>query len=156
MCEGGRHSANGRTIVTNVKLCALLPVCRRKARVHWGVAAAGYYLRWNAGVSCRTSSQIWGRWNLLRFLLRYGSLTLMNIASLMILAVLCTSLPTMEKCAHWCTVLKCCHVCIWGRGPWDVPLHLSPKVLPDSSMYSSSQSSLAHLNLQITPHFWVI
>ena len=81
------------------------------------MAAAGYFLRWNAGVSCRTSYQIWGSWNLPNFLLRDGSLTLMNIASLMILAVLCVILPTgtilHTNVMSWSVTL----VIYWGGCP---------------------------------------
>ena len=51
-------------------------------------------------VSCRTSSQLWSSWNLPRFLLRDGSLTIMNIASLMVLVMLCTSLPKYGETVH--------------------------------------------------------
>ena len=46
---------------------------------------AAKMLRWRAGVSCRTSSQIWNSWNLPMFLLRDGSLTLMYMASSIVL-----------------------------------------------------------------------
>ena len=102
MCKGGRHGAKGgrhpqwETILTDVKLCAPSQ-CLEGENVNCGVATVGYHLRWKAVVFYRTSSQIWDSWNLPRFLLRNRSLTLMNIASLVILAVLCTSLPTIEK-----------------------------------------------------------
>ena len=41
--------------------------------------------------------QMWGNWNLPRSLLRDRSLTLITIASLIILAVLCASLSSIEK-----------------------------------------------------------
>ena len=48
----------------------------------------GCYLGWRAGMFSRTSSQMWGSWNLPTFQLRDGPLTLMYIACLMILVVL--------------------------------------------------------------------
>ena len=45
----------------------------------------------------RTSFHKWGSWCLPIFLLRDGSLTLMNMASLIVLAMVCDSLPSMEK-----------------------------------------------------------
>ena len=44
-----------------------------------------------------TSYHMLGNWNLPMFLLRDGSLTLMCMASLKDLVMLCASLPTMEK-----------------------------------------------------------
>ena len=52
-------------------------------------------------MSYSTSSQMWGSCYLLRFLFKGGSLTLMNIASLMVVLVKpCGSLPTMEKLSN--------------------------------------------------------
>ena len=48
-------------------------------------------------MSCSTSSQICGSWYLPRFLFRDGSLTLMNMASFMVLVKLWDSLSMMEK-----------------------------------------------------------
>ena len=64
---------------------------------HCGVAAIVHYLRWKSVVSCRTSSQMWGSWNLPTFLLMDGSSTLMNIASFKVLVMLCAFLPTIGK-----------------------------------------------------------
>ena len=67
--------------------------------VAWGLwgslwsSGSGHYLIWKARVSCRTTAQMCGSWNFPRFLLRDGSLTLMNMASLMVLVMLWTSLP---------------------------------------------------------------
>ena len=55
------------------------------------------YLKWREGVLNRTSSHMWDNWNLSMFLLRDGSLTLKYIAPLIVLVMLGTSLPTMEK-----------------------------------------------------------
>ena len=87
------------------------------------------------------------------FLLRDGSFTLMNIASLMFLAILLSSLPTILKLSRdtsWPVVFWWC---MMGDGALICSLNLSPKVLPDSTMYSSSQSTLPHLYLYITPLF---
>ena len=103
------------------------------------VAAAVHYLRQTAGVSCRTSYLMWGSRNLFRILLRDGSLTLMNIASSMVLVMLCTSLPTMERLSilMWCpVVLPCLYM---FEGTLRCSLSLSSKDLPDSPVYSSLQ-----------------
>ena len=92
-----------------------------------------------------------GSWNLPMFLLRDGSFTLMNIASLMFLAILLSSLPTILKLSRdtsWPVVFWWSMI---GDGALICSLNLSLKVLPDSPMYSSSQSTLPHLYLYITP-----
>ena len=58
------------------------------------------YYKWRAGMSCSTLSQMWASWYLCRFLFKGGSLTLMNIASLMVLGKPCDSLSTMEKMSN--------------------------------------------------------
>ena len=57
-------------------------------------------LRWRSGVLKKTSSQMWCTWYLPMCLLRDGSLTLMNIASSILLAIVCDSLPTIEKMSY--------------------------------------------------------
>ena len=113
-----------------------------------------HYFSCDSGDLASTSSQICGHWNLPIFLLRDGSLTLMNIASLMFLAILLLSLPTILKLSRdtsW-------PVMLWwsmmGDGDLICSLNVSPKVLPDSPIYSSSQSTLPHLYLYITPPFF--
>ena len=112
-----------------------------------------HYFRCNSGELSSISSQMFGSWNLPMFLLRDGSFTLMNIASLMFLAILLSSLHTILKLSRdtsWPVVLW------WfmmGDGALICSLNLSPKVLPDFPMYSSSQSTLPHLYLYITPLF---
>ena len=100
-----------------------------------------------------TSSHIYGSWYLPIFLFRDGSLTLINITSLMALTIFQSSLPTMLKLSgnsSWPVVL-------WWSCMSDsalmCSLNLSAKVLPDSPMYSSSQSTLPHFYLWITPLF---
>ena len=51
------------------KLCAsYLTYAWERCGPLWGQQWR-YYLKWKAGVSCRTSSQMWGSWNLAMFLL---------------------------------------------------------------------------------------
>ena len=87
------------------------------------------------------------------FLLRDGSFTLMNIASLMFLAILWSSLPTILKLSRdtsWPVVFWWSMI---GDDAFICSLNHSPKVIPGSLMYSSSQSTLPHLYLYITPLF---
>ena len=94
-----------------------------------------------------------GSWNLPMFLLRDGSFTLMKIASFMFLAILLSSLPTIIKLSRetsWPVVFWWSMI---GDGALMCSLYLSPNVLPDSPMYSSSQSTLPNLYLYITPLF---
>ena len=58
------------------------------------------YLRWKAGMFSKSSSHMWGNWYFPMFLLRDRSLTLMSIASLMVLVRVCDSLPPMEKLSN--------------------------------------------------------
>ena len=70
-----------------------------------------------AGMSCSTSSQMWGSWYLPSFLVKEGSLTLMYMASLMVLVMPCDSLFIMEK---FSSLVKCSVVLNgqrWGIGP---------------------------------------
>ena len=94
------------------------PPCVSLRRLGYcGVVTKGY-LKWRAGVSCRTSIQMWSSWYIPRFPLRDGSLTQVNMASLLVLVTLCTSLPTMEK---QLTLIECpvdwlCLYMGWGGG----------------------------------------
>ena len=86
-----------------------------------GMATGSVYFNFSSEVLNRTSSHMCGRWYLPMFLLRDGLLTLMYIASLIVLMRFCFSLPTILKfsidtCDQWC-----CNGQILGRGPWDVP-----------------------------------
>ena len=105
------------------------------------------YLSLSSGDLTNTSSQICGSWYLPMFLLRDGSLTLISMASLMVLAMLWSSLPTMLKLSRdtsWPVMLK--WSCI-GDGALMCSLNLSANVLPDFPIYSSSKSTLPHLCL---------
>ena len=112
-----------------------------------------HYLRCNSGDLASTSSQMCCSWNLPMFLLRDGSFTLMRIASLMFLAILLSSLPTIVKLSRETSWPVVFWWSMMGDGVLMCSLYLSPNVLPDSPMYSSSQSTLPHLNLYITPLF---
>ena len=103
----------------------------------------------------RTSSQICGRWYLPMFLLRDGLLALINKASFMVLVRFWSSLPSMEKLSivtSWPEVLWWSYM---GDGALRCSFNLSSKFLADSPIYSSSQSTLSHLNLYMTPLFFV-
>ena len=96
--KGGELASTwGKTIVTYMK-----NVCVHSTCVPWGkfahcrVVAKGY-LRWRAWVSFRTSSQMRSSLYIPRFLLRDGWLTWINMACLVTLATLYTSLPIMDK-----------------------------------------------------------
>ena len=87
----------------------------------------------------RTSSQTCGRWYLPTFLFKDGSLTLIYIASLIVLIWFKSSLPTISKLlmVTWWPLML-----LWscmGEGDFRCSLNLSPNVLEDSPMYSSSQ-----------------
>ena len=117
-----------------------------------GVMALGY-LRCSDWVPYNTSSQIWGGWYFPRFMLRGGSFTLMNMASLIVLVMPCSSYLLWWNSLHWLGVL--CSSCVgkWGMGLWGVPLAYPQKVLPDYPVYSSRQSTWGHWNWYITPLF---
>ena len=104
----------------------------------------------------RTSSQTCGRWYLPTLLLRYGSLTLMYRASFTVLIWFKSSLPTMLKLLM-VTLLPV--MLLWsymGEGDFRCSLNLSPKVLEDSLIYSSSQSTLSHWYLYMSSLcFWI-
>ena len=108
--------------------------------IHW-ILKVSYFLSFSSGIENSILSHICGRLYFPMFLFRVGLFTLMNMASLMVLAILLSSLPR---------ILKLSMVVIWplavwwwkiGEGVFMCSLTLSPKVLPDSPTYSSSQSS---------------
>ena len=114
------------------------------------------YFNFSSEVWNRTSSQTCGRLYLLTFLLRDGSLTLMYRASFIVLIWFKSSLPTMLKLLMvtlWPVMLLWSYM---GQGGFKCSLNLSPKVLEDSPIYSSSQFTLSHWYLQMTPlYFWI-
>ena len=86
-----------------------------------------HYLRCNSGDLASTSSHMCGSWNLPVFLLRDGSFTLIKIASLMFLAILLSSLPTILKLSRdtsWPVVFWWS---MMGDGALICSLNLSPK-----------------------------
>ena len=95
---------------------------------------AVYYLSCRVGVSCSVGSQMCGSWYFPMFLLHEGSLTLMNIASFMFLALPCGSLCMMVKQSG----LTGCPVVLlywWmGDGGLRCSFTLSPNVLQDSNI----------------------
>ena len=104
----------------------------------------------------RTSSQICGRWYLPMFLLRDGLLALMYRASFMVLKRFWSSLPKMVKLSivtSWPEMLWWSYM---GDGALRCSFNLSSKFLADSPIYSSSQPTLSHLNLYMTPLFYLL
>ena len=115
----------------------------------------------------RTLSQICGRLYFLIFLFRVGLFTLyictykyiyIFIASFKALAILCPSLPIIM-------ILKLSTVVMWQVGHWcsnrdesafKCSFYLSPNLLDDSPIYSSSHSILSHLNQYMTLFFLAI
>ena len=81
--------------------------------LHSGLGWAGQraYLRCRSGMLCKTSSHMWGSWYLSMFLLRDGSLIIMNMASFMVLVMVCDSLPTVEKLS---SLVRCPKVLVWS------------------------------------------
>ena len=112
---------------------------------------AVYYLSCRVGVSWSIGSHMWDRWYFTMFLLREGSLTLINMTSLMFLVLPCNSLCIMEKQSALigCPVML---LCWWmGEGALRCSLTLSPNVLPDSPIYCSGQFMWGYVNLYIMP-----
>ena len=110
-----------------------------------------FYLSLSSEMLARTSSQTCGRWYLPTFLFKDGSLTLMYIASLIVLIWFKSSLPTISKLLMviWWPLML-----LWscmGEGDFRCSLNLSPNVLEDSPIYSSSQSTLSQWYLYMTP-----
>ena len=101
----------------------------------------------------RTSSHMCGRWYLPMFLLRDGLFTLMYRASFMVLQRFWSSLPSMEKLSIVTSWPEMVRWSCMGDGALRCSLYLSSKFLADSPIYSSSQSTLLHLYLYMTPLF---
>ena len=130
---------------------------------HQGGCGVG---RWNSKVSfysnlssdmlCRTSSHMCGRWYLPMFLFRDGLLTLIYRASFIVLRRFWPSLPTISKLSIVTLWPEMTEWSWMGEGVLRCSLNLSAKFLADSPMYSSSQSTLLHLYLYMTPFFFRI
>ena len=98
-----------------------------------------FYLSCSERVSWSIGSQMWGNWYLPMFLFSEGSLTLINMTSLIFLVTPCDSLWIMLKQSGligWPVVLLCWSI---GEGALRCSFILSPSVLPDSPMYCSGQ-----------------
>ena len=96
----------------------------------------GFHLIFSSGMENITLSQICDRLYLPTFLLRVGLLTLMQMASLMVLAMPYPSLPIILKFSIdvvWPVALLCSNI---GDGAFKCSLHLSSKVLANSQIYS--------------------
>ena len=99
-------------------------------------------------MECRTVSQICGRLYLPIFLFQIGLFTLMYIAYFMVLSY---NFLAVHCCmASSALMFKYRWMCFW------IILFLTPKVLNNSPTYSSSHSSLSHLNQYMTLHSSVI
>ena len=95
-------------------------------------------------------------WYLPMFLLGDGLLTLINMASFMVLVTPWDSLSMMEKMS---SLNRGPVVLVWSRIGEVAPrwsLHLSPKVLPVSPMYSTVHPRWLHLYMYITPPLLVM
>ena len=107
-------------------------------------------------MECNIASQRYGRLDFLMFLFNVGLFTLMYMASFTAVAILWPSLPIILKFSTdvmWSVLLWCSYIV---DGALRCSLCLSPKVLDDSPIYSSSQSILSHLNQYTTLLFFVI
>ena len=102
------------------------------------------------------SSHIWSSRYLPIFLFRDGSWILIRIVSLINLAMFCSSFPTMLKLTINIGLPVVLYWSQMGRETFICSLNLSENVLPDSLMYSFSQSTPPHLYLYINPLFWRI
>ena len=80
-----------------------------------------FYFNCSSGDLSSTSSQICGSWYLPIFLLRDGSLTLISIASLIVLVILWSSMPTMLKLSRTLHDQWSCNGHIWVMVTSDAP-----------------------------------
>ena len=94
-----------------------------------------------ASMSCSTPSQMWGSLSLPRFLFKGGSLTLMYMASLMVLVMPCDSLSHYGEFFQFDEVSCSLGMVKDGGGALRCFLYHSPKFLPVSPMYSMVHSS---------------
>ena len=107
-------------------------------------------------MECNIPSQKHGRLYFPMFLFNVELFTLMYMASFTALAILWSFLPIILKFSTdvvWPVLFWCSYI---GDGAFKCSLYLSPKVLADSPIYSSSQSMLSHLNQYITLFFFLI
>ena len=98
-----------------------------------------HFFSLSSGIVNKILSHMCGRLYFPMFLFRVGLVTLMNMASWMVLAILLSSLPRILKLSIdviWPLMFWWWYI---GEGVFKCSLNLSPKVLPDSPTYSSSQ-----------------
>ena len=115
--------------LTQMLLCRFAVVNLLK---HWCYGAEVLYLVFSSGMENGTLSQICDRLYLPIFLLRVGLVTLMYMASLMVLAIPCPSLPIILNFSTdivWPVTLLCSNI---SDGAFRCFLYLSSKVLADS------------------------
>ena len=74
------------------------------------IVGCGVGLCWNMGEACRRWSHMCGSWYLAKFMFKGGSCMHMNIASLIVLEWLFTSLCTM---LNWLGSMGCPVVVLW-------------------------------------------
>ena len=121
------------------------------------ITTVSIYFNFSSEMLSRTSSQICGRWYLPMFLLRDGLLALIYRASFIVLKRFWSSLSSMVKLSIvtlWPEMLWWSYM---GDGALRCSFNLSSKFLADSPIYSSSQSTLSHLYLYMTPLFyWLV
>ena len=111
------------------------------------------YFKFSSEMLSRTLSHMCGRWYFPIFLFRDGLFTLMYRASFMVLMRFWSSFPSMEKLSiltAWPEMLR--WLCM-GDQALRCSLNLSSKFLAASPIYSS-QSTLSHLYLYMTPLFF--
>ena len=94
--KGATATPGERTILTNMENDCVPTTCAMGKLAYCVVVSKGY-MKWRAGVSCKTLCQMWDSWYFPTFLFRDGSLTQMNMASLLVLVILYVSMTTMEK-----------------------------------------------------------
>ena len=120
--------------VCTIKVCAPTSMdSRRRVGEPVGGLGVGVVGRLE-GLHCKVGdaqsrwSHMWGSWYFPRFLLRVGSCTWMNMASLMVLEWLLTSLWTMLNCFG---SIGYPVVVLWrwmGEGAWNVPWLFHPVI----------------------------
>ena len=99
-----------------------------------------YFFSFSSGIVNNILSHMCGRLYFPMFLFRVGLLTLINMASWMVLAILFSSLPMILKLSIdvlWPLMFWWLNI---GEGVFKCSRNLSPRVLPDSPTYSSLQS----------------
>ena len=109
-----------------------------------GLTGVRVHCKWRAS---NTPSQMWGSWHLPRFLFNGWLLTLIHMASFMVLVMLCDSVSTIEKLSN---LMMCPVVWEWqniGEGALRYSFNLSPKFPPVSPIYSMVHPGWSHLYL---------